>query len=171
MKVFCILILVLYQGLLTTGPEKIYTSRRFGKDNTSYILIEEDMSPLKKEISICSWIKRMRDDWDDTQIWLSYGVSASAYELVISDMGLTLLFNHNTQLYTEPARTTGEWHSMCFTWSFTTRTKNVYYDGQQIGTERTRGRRKLKVPGTLLLGQLLEYDGVENIENGYYFGG
>ena len=60
---------------------------------------------------------------------------------------------------------------MCFTWSFTTRTRNVYYDGQQIGTDGTRGRRKLNVPGTLLLGQLLEYDGVENIENGYYFGG
>ena len=170
MKVLFLLILVLYQGLMTTGHEKTYTSLRFGKDNTSYILIEEDMSPLKKEISICSWIKRMRDDWDDTQIWLSYGVSASAYEIVFSDMGLTLFLNHRTQ-YTEPTRTTGEWHSMCLTWSFTTRTKNVYYDGQQIGTEGTRGRRTLIVPGTLLPGQLLEYDGVENIENGYYFGG
>ena len=125
---------------------------------------------MKKEISICSWIKRMRDDWDDTQIWLSYGVSASAYELVLSDMGRTLLFNHNIH-NTEPTRTTGEWHSMCFTWSFTTRTKNVYNDGQQIGTDEIRGRRKLNVPGTLLLGQVLQYNRVGSIRSWAYFGG
>ena len=153
MKVFCILIIVLYQELLTTGHEVKYTSLRFGQDDTSYLLIEEDTSPLEEDISICSWIKRIGDD-RSTQFWLSYnGASYSTYEIVLSDIGHTLMFNDRTQ-FTKPTITTGEWHSMCFTWSFTTRTRVVYYDGQQIGTEETRGSKKLNVPGMLLLGQL-----------------
>jgi len=165
MRVLCVLI-VIFQQLITAHE---YNALRFGKDDKSYILIEQDFSPLTSALSLCSWVKQMKAG-NGPNYWLSYGVNTNPSELGFDDNAFNYLFSDATS-HTKPTRTIGKWHNMCLTWSLSTRTKRVYYDGEQIGRETTPSGRKLKVPGSLLLGHLHDKYGVENIKSGYYFGG
>ena len=155
---------------LTASHEVTYKSLKFGKDNSSYILMSPDMSPLQEELTICSWIKRMSNHRSDSQYWLSYVASGNYNEILISDAARTFLFGDHTS-YTEPSLTTGQWHHICCTWSYSSRTKRVFYDGVQIGSESTTSGRKLNIPGSLMLGQLHYGYGGGRISSSYYFGG
>jgi len=166
MKVLCVLVLVLYEQLIT-GQDLTDTALQFGTDG--YILIDQDLGPLHEALTACSWVKRMRNE-NIYQYWLSYGVNSNIYELGLTDMAYNYMFLDETS-FTRPTETTGEWHSICFTWSYSTRTKLVYFDGKQIGTGKTPSGRKLDVQGTLLLGQLHANYGVGAINSVYYFGG
>ena len=155
---------------LTASHEVTYKSLTFGKDGSSYILMSPDMSPLQEELTICSWIKRMSNHQRYFQYWLSYVASANHEEIYISDTARTSLLNDVTS-YTSPSLTTGQWHQICCTWSYSSRTKRVFYDGVQIGSESTASGRKLNIPGSLMLGQIhYGYDGGK-ISSRYYFGG
>ena len=158
---------------LTASHEVTYKSLTFGKDNSSYILMSPDMSPLQEELTICSWIKRMshHNSWNShAQLWLSYVASANQDEIVISDTGLYYLLGDATT-YISQSLTIGQWHHICCTFSYRSRTKNVYYDGVRIGFEKTPSGRKLNIPGSLMLGQYHTGYGGGSIASNGYFGG
>ena len=162
-----ILVAVLH---LATSHTLSYTALTFGKDTTSYILMEPNFTPIQEEFSICSWIKRNSNHQSHYQYWLSYVADANNDELVISDAAYLVQFRDGTT-YTQPSLTTGEWHHICTTFSYNSLTKIVYYDGVQIGSESTPSGRKLRTPGSLMFGQLHQEYGGEDIQNNYYFGG
>ena len=96
--------------------------------------------------------------------------TSNRQEILISDTARLYLFQYWTTL-TAPARSTGEWHHICVSWSASSRSKQVYYDGVQIGSETTPSGRKLRVPGSLMLGQTHSQYGGGGIYSSLYFGG
>ena len=101
------------------------------------------------------------------QYWLSY--ATSTFEIDISDAAYSIMLGIPIP-YTAPSLTTGEWHHICSTFSYSSLTKRIYYDGVQIGSGGTPSGRKVTVPGSLMLGQLhLQYGG--GINPDYFFGG
>ena len=143
-----ILFFAVFQLVSTRNTTK--TSLKFS--STGYILMQPDMSPLQEALTICSWVKRQSNHLDDSQYWLSYVTTANEDEIVISDAARFWMFGDETS-YSPPTLTTNEWHQICVTWGYSTKTKYVYYDGEEIGTEET-GESKISIPGSLMLGQV-----------------
>jgi len=166
-----VVILVLVVLLTVQSHEVSYTALRFGKDGESYVFMQpSDVNELTDSLTICSWVNRLSQHNDRYQYWLSYVDTSNRYEIIISDTAKFYLFGDWTTL-TAPARSTGEWHHICVSWSISSRSKRVYYDGVQIGSETTPSGRKLGVPGSLMLGQChYSYDG-KSIMSGLYVGG
>ena len=155
---------------LATSHTLSYTSLTFGKDATSYILMQPDLTPIQEEFSICAWIKRMSDHLDEAQYWLSYVTTTNIDEVVISDGGQFWLFRKETS-FRPSSLTTGVWHHICITFSYSDLTKRVYYDGVLIKSDITPSGRTLNVPGSLMFGQLHHQYGGGKILDCCYFGG
>ena len=160
-----ILILV---ALLHLATSHTLTSLTFGKDTSSYILMEPDFTPIAGEFTVCAWIKRMSNHNGHAQYWFSYITNAHDDEIVVSDGALYYLFL-NACSYQKPSLTTGEWHHICATYSYSDLMKRVYYDGVQIGSESAPSDKKVRSPGSLILGQVHYVGG--NIGSNRYFGG
>ena len=167
MKVFILLVLL----HLVWNHENSHTALRFGKDARSYIYYmgTVDLSAMEKAFSVCSWVRRMSHHHSNRQDWVSYvGTTHSTGEIVISDSSDSWLLGDETS-YNQPTLTVGNWSHMCHTFSYSTRTKRVFYNGEQIGKETTSPGRKLDRTGSLMFGNYLHGDG--RPDNGNYFGG
>ena len=166
-----VLILVLVVLLTVQSHEVSYTALRFGKDAESYVFMQpSDVNELTESFTICSWVNRLSNHQNVYQIWLSYMDTSNRREIGISDTASYCLFG-NWTTYTEPARSIGEWHHICVSWSISSRSKRSYYDGVQIGSETTPSGRKPEVPGSFMLGQYNHYYDGRATSSGHYFGG
>jgi len=164
------LIFLAYLHWTVAHPYYTKTVLKFGQDNLSFILLEPDMSPASEALSVCAWVKRDSNHLSNYQYWLSYVDTHDKNELVISDTGRVFLFK-GFGSRTETDLDVGEWHHMCLTWLYQSRTKTVYYDGKEIGTQRTPPGRKFRSTGTLMLGQLHKKYGGGGIKDYHFFGG
>ena len=165
-----VVISVLVVLLTVQSHEVRYTALRFGKDSESYVLMQpSDLNELTDSLTICSWVNRLSQHHTE-QYWLSYVDTNNRKEIDINDTA-GCLFLQDWITYTVPALSTGEWHHICVSWSYSSRSKRVYYDGVQLGSETTPSGKKLGVPGTLMLGQYHYSYGGESIHSGFYFGG
>ena len=75
---FLLLCLLYLQS--TTGHDVQHTALAFGKDASSYIILNKDASPLAESFTVCSWVKRMRNERGSYQYWISYGYGTNNYE-------------------------------------------------------------------------------------------
>ena len=130
------------------------------------------MGPLQDAFSACSWVRSLRSD--GTPSWLSYAVSGSDQEFLISDDGsYNFIFNsnHNIHSYFSGLSGSGTWFHFCFTWSYSSRTQRIYLNGRQIGSRSTASGRRLQIGGVFLLGN--DQDGSPGNGLGYHdaFGG
>ena len=165
-----VLILLLVVLLTVQSHEVSYTALRFGKDTESYILMQpSDVNELTDSLTVCSWVKRLSQH-SSYQYWLTYVDTSNRMEIGITDTASCYLLQ-DWITYTRPARSSGEWHHICLSWSISSRSKRSYYDGVQIGLETTPSGRKLGVPGSLMFGQCHYSYGGEGIQRRYYFGG
>ena len=170
MMVFLVLIF-----LLNLQPVRNHeyspTALKFGKDAGSYIYMGTvDLSAMEEAFTICSWVRRMSNHHGARQDWLSYtGSTQRDHEIVISDSSYSRLFVDPTT-YTQPTLTIGNWNHMCFTFNYSTRTKQMFYNGEQNGQETTPTGRKLDRTGSLMFGNL-HYRGAHSAHSGVYFGG
>ena len=82
--------------------------------------------------------KRTVETWDD---------------ITISDnLGWAYLTEGHTSHSQTPPQS--EWYHFCLTWSYSSRTKTLYYNGAQIGTGITSSGRKFSVAeGSIVFGQ------------------
>ena len=144
---------------------------KFGKDAGSYIYMGTvDFSAMEEAFTICSWVRRMSNHQGTRQDWLSYsGSTRGDHELFISDSSYSGLF-YDVTTYTQPTLTVGNWNHMCFTFSYSTRTKRMFYNGEQIGQETTPAGRKLDRTGSLMFGNF-HYKGAHSAHDSVYFGG
>lgn len=101
---------------------------KFGKDESSYIEYYPDMRPFSAAMSVCAWIKKLRQEHNT--IWFGY---CKGGEIVISDSG-----NYNywfgggfawRNIMTVPY---GEWFHLCTTWSYSPNTLRAYYNGHLL---------------------------------------
>ena len=169
MMVFLVLIF-----LLNLQPVRNHeyspTALKFGKDAGSYIYMGTvNLSAMEEAFTICSWVRRMSNHDGNRQDWVTYwGSSKGDGEIIISDSSHSWLLKDRTA-YTQPTLTTGNWNHMCQTFSYSTRTKRVFYNGEQIGQETTPAGRKLDRTGTLMFGNYHYSDG--RTDTTLYFGG
>ena len=124
---------------------------KFGNSVPDYIIYQPNMEPLQNALSVCSWVRKLRSS--DTPSWLSYAVSGSTDEILISDTGrFNYIFDSNQDLTSYFSVTPGTWYHYCNTWSLSSRTRRVYVNGQQIGTYTTPAGRSLGMNGYLMIG-------------------
>ena len=144
---------------------------RFRDDLTSYIMEAPDMSPLQEQLSICAWVKKLSPAGRQG-IWLHYRTYYNWGEILLSDdLGWAHMVNDQTYHSTTPVHS--EWYHLCYTFSYSTRTKSLYYNGEQIGTKTTPSGRKLSIAtGSLVIGQYHNtYKMEENFNSHHPFGG
>ena len=126
---------------------------KFGNSAADYIMYQPDMGPLQDAFSACSWARSVRGDGAPS--WLSYAVSGSINEILISDDGS---YNHifdqgwNLSFYFSGLSGAGKWFHYCYTWSYSSLTQRIYLNGQQIGSRSTAYGRRLQIGGVFLLG-------------------
>ena len=175
MEVLKVLPLLLMLGsVMSQDPD---VGLRFGDDLTSYIMEAPDMSPLQEQVSICAWVKkitpvRTSSGYIMKRGWVDYRTSDYDAEILISDnLYYAYMLNNNISHSTAPVH--AEWYHMCLTFSYSTRTKSLYYNGEKIGTETTPSGRKLSLAtGTLVIGQFqMDYKMEEYFNINHPFGG
>ena len=115
-------------------------------------MLQPDMTPLQEQVSVCAWVKKVRPAVQ-TGGWINYRTSDNANEILISDnLDWAHMLNDKVSHSTTPAQS--EWYHVCYTFSYSNRTKQLYYNGEKIGSETTPSGRKLSIAtGSLLIGQ------------------
>ena len=105
MREYCLLLLLCLYLQSTTAHEVKHTALAFGKDDSSYIILNKDASPLAESFTVCSWVKRMRNERGSYQYWFSYGYSSNNYEFIVADTAYSAIFD-SVSSYTEQRTTT-----------------------------------------------------------------
>ena len=169
---FNVLLILALQPHLGTFHTRSKIALKFGRDNHSFIFLQPDLSPASEALSLsmCAWVKRNSNHLSNYQYWLSYVDQFDKNELVISDTGRFFLFKGFSS-QPDPDLGVGEWHHMCMTWWFPSRAKIVYFDGVEVASSTTPKGRKLRTPGTMMLGQLHKKYGGGGIKDYHFFGG
>ena len=103
------------------------------------------MSPFSAAMSVCAWIKKLRQS--PNSIWFGY---CKGGEIVISDSGY---FNHwfggNAAWSNILTVASGEWYHLCLTWSHSSNFLKAYHNGNLI---REGGGNPIPVDGNLVMG-------------------
>ena len=144
---------------------------KFGDDLTSYIMINPDMSLLEEAVSVCSWIKQLSPTSHYGTVMHYMTVDTVDVITIADNLGWAYLtYGLTPHSQTLPQ---SEWYHFCLTWSYSSRTKTLYYNGAQIGTGTTSSGRKFSVAeGSIVLGQHHStYKMEASFNNGYSFGG
>ena len=109
---------------------------------------------MGEAFTVCSWVRRMTNERGEFQQWISYmGRYPWNQEIIITDLARADLLGGFTTMGKPPTPTIGIWNHICSTFSYSTRTKRVFYDGEKIAQATTPAGRKLEMTaGTLMLG-------------------
>ena len=144
---------------------------KFGDDVTSYIMINPDMSALEEAVSVCSWIKQLSPT-DRYGAVMHYRTVERGDAITIAD-NLMWAYLNNGHTYRSQTPPQSEWYHFCLTWSYSSRTNTLYYNGAQIGTGTTSSGMKFSVAeGSMVLGQHHNTYRMEASFNKYHpFGG
>ena len=139
-------------SLLTTVFSHEQKALKFGDDITSYIMINPDMTPLEEAVSVCSWIKQISPTSRLGTVMTYHTEDAFNIITIADNLGWAFLTEGHTPHSQTAAHS--EWYHMCLTWSCSSRTKTLYYNGVKIGTGTTSSGRKFSVAtGSVVLGQ------------------
>ena len=112
------------------------------------------MSTLEEAVSVCSWIKQLSST-SRNGMWLHYRTVEiiTATMIGLSDNLRWAIITHgNTPKSLTPAHS--QWYHVCLTWDYSSRTRTLYYNGVNIGSDTTSSDRKFSVAtGSIVLGQ------------------
>ena len=123
--------------------------------NNYVILNNPDFSGMETSFTICTWI-RPRNNGNSQGVWFSYQVSSSDdNEITINNNpGNTWNKLFNDDLASSATSIKFDvWSHYCDSWDFSTTTRRVYKNGEEVANKATTSGRKLKTGGVLVLGQ------------------
>jgi hypothetical protein len=139
---------------------------KFGESGNSYIEYYPDMSPFTNAMSICAWVKKLRSGGNT--IWFGY---CKGNEIVISDNGdYSNWFHHHVSWDQGVTVEKGKWYHYCATWSISSETRRVYFNGNLIGS-LSDVRYIIPSNGNLVIGNDCLEGGNKGKGNSYPFGG
>jgi len=125
-------------------------------------------SPLRNALTVCSWVKPLSSDSYPT--WLSYATSSILHEIVITENGnYNYFLGTNLGLSSTINPSKGTWNHHCTSWSTSSNTRKIYFNGELVGQGATPSRT-LGLGGTLIFGHERHFDG-SNRETSEIFGG
>ena len=155
----------------TVLSHDLNSALKFGDDLSSYIMLQPDMTPLQEQVSVCAWVKQVRPA-NQRGVWIYYCTSENMDEMFIADnLSWAYMLKGHISPSTTPAQS--EWYHVCYTFSYSNRTKQLYYNGEKIGSETTPSGRKLSIAtGSLVIGQYHKtYKMEASFFSGNQFGG
>ena len=156
--------------LLTTVLSHDQQALKFGDDLTSYIMINPDMTPLEEAVSVCSWIKQLGSTSRYGTV-MHYKTENMHDGITISD-NLSWAILTGSPTYHSQTPPQSEWYHFCLTWSYSSRTNTLYYNGAQIGTGTTSSGTKFSVAeGSIVFGQWHGTYKMEALFSSQSFGG
>ncbi|XP_063686414.1 C-reactive protein-like, partial [Bolinopsis microptera] len=128
-----------------------YTALQFGTTFSDYISFNHDMSPFHTSLTLCSWVKRVSTSSSFPTVF-HYQTSSSTYEILITSYGeynrilYDRVLDNLQSKFTTPA---GQWFHYCLTWSSSSRTTQLYLDGELAASGQTSSGRELYTSGTV----------------------
>ena len=148
-------------GFNTTDGSRLVDRRqfalKFGDTLEDFIMFQPDMSPLQNALTVCSWVKPLSSN--SHPIWLSYATSSNDHEILTSDNGIYNYFlDTNLNLGSKINPSKGTWYHHCTSWSTSSNTRKVYFNGELVGQGPTTSRT-LGLDGILFFGNERHFDG------------
>ena len=151
---FLVVVLVLVASVQPNEDDKGYNALHFGTSTSDYVTFSFDMSPFRYSFSTCMWIKHLNS--------VTYPVVVNYYSSAEQDLIITANGKHtyvvndggldsvSRSKFTTP---TSKWFNLCLTWSMSSRTSNLYLDGELIGTDQTPSGKSLTTGAQLWFGR------------------
>ena len=135
---------------VTETVDRKYTALQFGTTSSDYIRFGYDMTPFRTSLTLCSWMKRVSTSSSYPTVF-HYQASSNTYEILITSHGLynrvaddAVLDSSQSKFTTQ----TGQWFLYCLTWSSSSRTTQLYLDGELAASGQTSSGRELHTSGT-----------------------
>lgn len=130
--------------------DRRYNGLQFGATNQDYVLFKTRMDPLEESYTLCGWLKKRQAG--HYKYWFAYSTSSSREEIRPADDGYFLTLSTPADMSSKVTVELGVWAHWCYTWSFSTLTAKVNYNGQLLGSVTTPSGRKVVVEGYVVLG-------------------
>ena len=119
-------------------------------------MFQPDMSLLQNALTVCSWVKPLSTE--TKPFWLSYATSSNDHEILTSDNGNYNDFvGSSIDVSSKISPSKGTWYHHCTSWSTSSNTRKIYFNGELVGTTTTS--RTLGLDGILFFGNERHYDG------------
>ncbi|XP_063683571.1 uncharacterized protein LOC134818085 [Bolinopsis microptera] len=103
-------------------------------------------------------VVRGSDSWFKATTWINYATSTHAHEILISDAG-GWNFIHNSGGSVSVSVPLNTWTHQCQSWSTSSATLKVYYNGTLVWSYRVDNTSPLEEGGYILLGQYSGWSG------------
>ena len=124
-------------ALLKTGATLVdrNLALNFGKTTNDYVKFDPDMHPVKYMISICAWVKKQSLNHHPS--WFNYLTSHSANTILIAETGyFNVILGGSVDVRSSVTVPMNTWTHYCMTWSTTSNTNRVYYNGTLVGSKK-----------------------------------
>ena len=103
------------------------------------------MGNVKHALTVCSWVKKQQTG--TIRSWITYTTSTHEYEILISDAG-EYNYIHNDKLSLSVSVPLNTWTHQCQSWSTSSATLKVYYNGTLVGSNRVENSSPLEEGAT-----------------------
>jgi len=136
--------------------DRKYTALQFGTTLNDYISFSHNKSPFRTAFTLCTWIKRVYTS-SSSPVVFQYLTSSNTYEILTGSNGKYNRVLNDYVLENSQSKFTtqmGQWFLYCLTWSSSSRTIQIYLDGELAASGQTSSGRALHTSGTVWLGRL-----------------
>ena len=130
-------------------PTVAAQSLQFGNTLGDYVKFYPEMSNVKYALTVCSWVKKQQTG--TIRSWITYTTSTHGCEILISDAG-GYNYIHNYYFSVSVSVPLNTWTHQCLSWSTTSATIKVFYNGAMVGSKRVDNTSPLEEGGYILLG-------------------
>ncbi|XP_063693680.1 pentraxin-related protein PTX3-like [Bolinopsis microptera] len=138
-----------FHYLQIAQPTVAAQSLQFGTTASDYVRFYPDMSNVKHALTVCSWVKKQQTG--TARSWITYTTSTHGYEILISDAG-GYNYIHTRGFSVSVSVPLNTWTHQCQSWSTSSETLKVYYNGNLVGSYRVDNTSPLEEGGYILLG-------------------
>ena len=146
-------------------PTAAAQSLQFGTTVSDYVKFYPDnMSNVKHALTVCSWVKKQQTG--DYRAWIRYSTSTHHDEILISDAGGWNIIHNDQSLSVSVSVPLNTWTHQCNSWSTSSATLKVYYNGTLVGSNSVTNTSPLEEGGYIFLGRYSQYHSTQ-----YVFGG
>ena len=148
--------------------DRKYTALQFGTTTNDYISFSHNMSPFRTAFTLCTWIKRVYTSSSEPVVF-HYQTSSATHEILTASNGKFNRVLNDYVLESSQSKfttQTGQWFHYCLTWSSSSRTIQIYLDGELAASGQTSSGRALHTSGTVWFGRL-----GNDASSRYVFGG
>jgi len=145
-----ILHVLLFREAFCHGVDRVlYFPKEVSVDN--YVILQPDFQAAQDEMSVCSWLKVTGDS---LLPWFSYATKTETNAILLRAKAHNYISTTSASArfkWEEVTLIKNEWYNLCFTWK--PRNMDFYINGVKVVSEATAPAGRIRLGGTLVLGQ------------------